>query len=46
MYEKKSRLTEDYSDLWGLTVNLSNLGGTMLRNYILDNVDLPSVINY
>ena len=46
LYEKKSRLSEDYSDLWTFTVNLTNLGGSQLRAYLLDNVDLPAVINY
>ena len=46
IYEKKSRLSEDYSDLYDLTTNLTLLSGNQLRNYLLDNVDIPSVINY
>jgi len=45
-YDKKSRLNEDYTDLWNFTMNLSTLGATQLRDYLLDNVDLPTVINY
>ena len=45
-YEKKSRLNEDYTDLWNFTFNLGNLGGTQMRDYLLDNVDIPTVVNY
>ncbi len=45
-YEKKARLTEDYADLWNLTTNLTTLAGAPLRQYLLNNIDLPSVINY
>ncbi len=45
-YEKKSRLNEDYTDLWNFTFNLTNIGGASLRDYMLDNMDIPAVINY
>ena len=46
LYDKKSRLDEDHSDLFSLITNLEVLGGTSLRNYVLDNVDVPAALNY
>jgi len=45
-YEKKSRLSEPYDDLHAVIIAVNNLAGTELRDYLLDNVDLPAVINY
>jgi spore coat protein CotH len=45
-YEKQSRLTEDYSDLYSLITNLELLNGTALRNYLFDNVDVPAALNF
>ncbi len=45
-YDKETRLEEDYSDLYSLITNLEVQGGATLRNYVLDNVDLPSVMNF
>lgn len=46
LYEKKSRLNEPYDDLHTLVISLNTLGGTTLRDYLLDNVDLAAMINY
>ena len=46
LYEKKSRLDEDHSDLFDFIIGLNTTGGTQLRNFLLDNVDIPSVVNY
>ncbi len=45
LYDKESRLDEDYSDLYSLITNLEVLGGASLRNYVLDNVDIPALMN-
>ncbi len=46
LYEKRSRLDEDYSDLWEFTNQLNGLEGAELRDWVFDNVDVPSLINY
>ena len=43
--QKKTRKEEDNSDLQSLIDGL-DLGGTSLENYLYDNIDLPSTINY
>ncbi len=44
--DKKTRQSEDDSDIISLRSNLQNLTGTDLKNYILDNLDVPELINY
>ena len=44
--DKKTRKDEDDSDIVSLRSSLQNLTGDNLKNYILDNLDVPSVINY
>ena len=46
LYEKKTRLEEDHTDLWQFLANLNQLSGTPLRNFLFDNVDIPATINY
>jgi hypothetical protein len=45
-YEKQSRLDEDYSDLFDFVTGINDLTGQELRDFIFDNVDLPTTINY
>ena len=45
-YEKKSRTDENYQDLHDLITQINNLSGSALETFLLDNVDLPSMINY
>ena len=45
-YEKQSRLGEDYSDLFDLVYGINDLGGTAHRDFLFDNIDLPSTLNY
>jgi hypothetical protein len=45
-YEKKSRKSEDYSDLDELLTNIATLEGKARRDYIFDNVDIPAQLNY
>jgi len=45
-YEKKTRLTENYQDLHDLIFQINNLSGAALESFLLDNVDLPTMVNY
>jgi len=45
-YEKKSRKTEDYSDLADLLTGINQLAGDELHEFLFDNLDLPAEINY
>ncbi|MCK4660099.1 MAG: CotH kinase family protein [Phycisphaerae bacterium] len=45
-YEKKGRLYEDYSDLYDFLDGINNLSGSARRDFILDNVDVPTTIAY
>ena len=45
-YEKESRLDEDYSDLFSFTTDLNTLTGQALTDFIYDNVNIPTVLNY
>lgn len=44
--DKKTRLDEDNSDLQSFIDNLTNLQGQELKQYLLNNVDIPNVVNY
>jgi hypothetical protein len=46
LYEKKTRLDEDYTDLFDLIVAINTLSGSSLENYLFDNVNIPAIINY
>ena len=46
LYQKESRLDEDYSDLWELIVQINLPADPALKNWIADNIDIPAVINY
>ena len=46
LYEKKSREAEDHSDLHAFLVNLNNLTGQALKDFLFDDVDIPGMINY
>ncbi len=43
--DKKTRLHEDESDMQTL-IDSVGLTGTALENYLFDNIDLPSVVNF
>lgn len=44
--DKKTRTSEDHSDITAFRDNLQNLHGDALKEYLLDNVDIPALINY
>lgn len=44
--DKKTRLDEDDSDIQSFISNLQDLEGDELKNYILDNVNVVSYINF
>lgn len=44
--DKKTRKDEDFSDINSLKYNLENLQGEALKNYLLDNLNIPNIINY
>jgi hypothetical protein len=44
--DKKTRKDEDFSDINSLKYNLENLEGEELKNYLLDNLNIPNIINY
>lgn len=44
--DKKTRTDEDNSDIVALETNLTTLSGEALKNYLYDNIDIPSIINY
>ena len=46
LYEKRSRLEEDYTDLWQFTLDLNGLGGASLRAFLRDQMDIPATLNY
>ena len=45
-YEKKSRLDEDYSDLYDLVINVNQPPGQAVHDWLADNIDIPSLLNY
>jgi hypothetical protein len=45
-YEKKTRLSEDYSDLFDVLDGINNLTGQARRDFLYDNIDIPGVLNY
>lgn len=45
-YDKKTRTNEDNSDIQSLVDNITTLQGQELKNYLLDNLNIPSLINY
>jgi hypothetical protein len=45
-YEKFSRLYEDYSDLYQFLADINDLTGQARRDFIFDNVDIPTQVNY
>ena len=45
-FEKKTRDFEGNSDLSSFISNVNGLSGTALHNYLMDNVNLPAVLNY
>jgi hypothetical protein len=44
--DKKTRLDEDNSDIQDLQIKLATLKGDELKNYLLDNINIPALINY
>lgn len=44
--DKKTRLDEDDSDIQTLKTNLTNLQGQALKDYLLDNLNIPALVNY
>ncbi len=46
LYEKKTRLHEDYTDLFNLVDGLNTLTGQDRIDFLFDNFDLPSLLNY
>lgn len=44
--DKKTRLEEDNSDIEDLKYNLENLTGQVLKDYLLDNLNIPALVNY
>jgi hypothetical protein len=44
--EKKTRQYEDNSDLASFVSSINSLSGTALTNYIFDNIDVPTMLNY
>ena len=45
-YEKKSRLDEDHTDIWDFIIAINQPASDPLHDYLADNVDIPTVINY
>ncbi len=46
MDNKKTRLDEDDSDIQSLYDNLTTLQGEELKQYLLDNLNIPAIVNY
>jgi hypothetical protein len=46
LYEKRSRLSEDHSDLYDFVSGLNTTDGEAQEDFLFDNVDLPATINY
>ncbi len=46
LYDKESRLDEDFSDLHAFLFQLNNLTGQPLNRFLYDEVDIPSALNY
>ncbi|MCA9169081.1 MAG: CotH kinase family protein, partial [Planctomycetales bacterium] len=44
--EKKTRQYEGNADLIEFVTQINSLAGEQLRNYVFDNVNIPSVLNY
>ncbi|HKQ60873.1 MAG TPA: thrombospondin type 3 repeat-containing protein [Candidatus Polarisedimenticolaceae bacterium] len=45
-YEKVTRLGENYNDLFDFTTKLNTYSGTQLHDWLQDNVDVPSMLDY
>lgn len=45
-YDKKTRLDEDNSDIADFANKLQTLEGQELKDYLLDNINIPAMINY
>jgi hypothetical protein len=45
-YEKQTRLFEDYTDLYDLTRDLTQLSVEQMVPFLYDNIDIPSMLNY
>ncbi len=45
-YEKESRETEDYFDLWEFLRSVSSADGESRRGYLFDHIDIPEMVNY
>jgi len=45
-YEKRTRVYEDYTDLYNLLDGINNLSGEEKRLFLFDNVDIPGMLNY
>ncbi|HXV77110.1 MAG TPA: CotH kinase family protein, partial [Candidatus Polarisedimenticolaceae bacterium] len=46
LYEKKSRLEEDHSDLWQLITQVNQPATQQIHDWLADNIDIPTVVNY
>ena len=44
--EKKTRKNEDNSDIQSLYDNITTLQGQALKDYLMNNLNIPSIINY
>ena len=44
--DKKTRETEDYSDVWNLSQVIDNPMSNTQKQWIYDNVNLPELVNY
>jgi len=45
-YEKESRESEDYSDLWEFLQGVNSTDGESRRRYLFDHIDIPAMVNY
>jgi hypothetical protein len=45
-YEKKTRLNEDDADMQSFRTSITTLEGQELKDYLLNTVDIPNIINY
>ncbi len=44
--DKKTRLNEDNSDIQDLQTKVTTLQGDALKSYLLDNINIPALINF
>ncbi len=44
--DKKTRENEDHSDIQSLVNNVTTLQNDELKNYLMDNLNIPAIVNY